>query len=224
MTFPKRKTLIPLIAIAAIFSMIAWSQYQKYQNVNRYVSNGKFPDITLLMSASSEGDIEQVQSLLNRGADITLTNDFGRTALYYAIGNATQTGNHDIVKLLLDAGADINDHYPEGYIDLHYCILSTAVPYSTSSPETLELFSNLANLNPHNVSNHRCEIAKITVMYGKPKTLELFLNSIDPDSASWTAHNAQRTLHSGTLKMLDKLKSLDPEILEQINDILDKYK
>ncbi|PCI10221.1 hypothetical protein COB72_04085 [bacterium] len=215
MTLPKRKILIPFIAAIALISAFTWKHYQ---NVNRYVSRGKFPDITLLMRASSEGDIEQVQSLLDRGADITLTNGFGGTALGFAIGNAINSKNHDIVKLLLESGADINDHYPEGYNDLHYCTLSAAVPYSTSSPEDIDLFSYLANLNPHDVSNHYCQIAGIAARFGNPTTLELFLSSIDPDSASMEAR-----IIASPYSWREKFKALDPDIQQQINDILNKY-
>jgi ankyrin repeat protein len=48
-----------------------------------------------------------VQLLLSRGADINYENGFGKTVLFYAIGD----GNHALVKLLLENRADVNHAY-----------------------------------------------------------------------------------------------------------------
>ena len=56
-----------------------------------------------LIDAAKNGDIELVQRLLDRGADVNAQDDYGNTAL----------SNHhsisiDIVRLLLDKGADLD--------------------------------------------------------------------------------------------------------------------
>lgn len=50
---------------------------------------------------------EALSALLSRGVPVDAENDFGKTALFYAIG----TGNRDAVAFLLDHGADINHAY-----------------------------------------------------------------------------------------------------------------
>jgi ankyrin repeat protein len=58
---------------------------------------------TPVMAAAMRGDAEALKPLLGRGADVNLQGgDFGRTALLMA----TTTGREDVVKLLLDKGAN----------------------------------------------------------------------------------------------------------------------
>jgi ankyrin repeat protein len=59
-----------------------------------------------LMHAVREHDIEMLKALLQRGSDVDWENDIGDTALVRAISMAEP--NVDVVKLLLDAGADPN--------------------------------------------------------------------------------------------------------------------
>jgi hypothetical protein len=58
---------------------------------------------TPVMAAAMRGDVEALKPLLDRAADVNIQGgDFGRTALLMA----TTTGREDVVKLLLDKGAD----------------------------------------------------------------------------------------------------------------------
>lgn len=57
-----------------------------------------------LHQAAADGDIEQVKSLISKGADINAKDEDGDTALHIAIDH----GRQDVVKPLLDKGADIN--------------------------------------------------------------------------------------------------------------------
>ncbi len=216
MTPPKRKILIPLIAATIIISIFAWNQYQKSQDVNLYLSMGsKRPPVTRLMFASDQGDLEQVQSLLKRGADITLTDGFGWNVLYFAI----RGGNHDIVRLLLDADADLNHFHGN---DAQPCTLSFAISRAPSSQEDYEFFSDLVNHTPHDLSNHFCNIALGTTTSGSPKYLELFLNSLDPEYAAGTVQGV-RDNHALGNNWIKKFEELDPAIQQQLNDILNKY-
>ena len=53
---------------------------------------------------ASDGDIENLKILIQRGADLNAKNDEGWSPLHYAVGE-----NHlEVVKLLLDAGANVN--------------------------------------------------------------------------------------------------------------------
>jgi ankyrin repeat protein len=62
------------------------------------------------MWAAYHGDLDLVESLLEAGADATLANAFGTSA----ITEAAIAGNAAILKALLDAGADPNFENPEG--------------------------------------------------------------------------------------------------------------
>ena len=87
----------------------------KWNNIGRvreYLDSGADPDIidrsynnnTALIYASSEGHTEIVELLLDRGADINITNDLGSTALM----EASRNNRTEIIRLLLDRGADPN--------------------------------------------------------------------------------------------------------------------
>ena len=57
-----------------------------------------------LQVAAQIGSMEFVRLLLDKGADINLTNDFGTSALHLSILG----GHEEVTRLLLDEGADIN--------------------------------------------------------------------------------------------------------------------
>jgi len=56
-----------------------------------------------LHQAAADGEIEQVKSLISKGADINAKDKLGKTALHYA----SEKGYTEVVKLLLAEGADI---------------------------------------------------------------------------------------------------------------------
>jgi len=57
-----------------------------------------------LIDAAGSGDVSSVQTLLNKGANIELKNEYGYTALMYA----AYYGHADVVRFLLNKGADVN--------------------------------------------------------------------------------------------------------------------
>lgn len=64
--------------------------------------------ITPLMWAVEGGKAQSVRTLLDRGADVNITDRLGRTALHLAAG----AGDAAIVRQLVDAGADISRRTP----------------------------------------------------------------------------------------------------------------
>ena len=75
----------------------------------------------LLVNAISNNDLEEVKSLIRGGAYINISSDNGTTPLIWAVMNNTESG--DIVKLLLDEGADVNaQRVSDGYTALMYAV------------------------------------------------------------------------------------------------------
>jgi len=75
--------------------------------------------LTPLMRASSQPDI--VRLLIDAKANLNVKdNTYGKTALMYAAGSV----NTETLKLLLDAGADINATSNEGWTALCYAVLA----------------------------------------------------------------------------------------------------
>jgi hypothetical protein len=57
-----------------------------------------------LLAAARKGDLAQVKSLLDHGADVNAKSPYGSTPLFFACDR----GHIEVIKLLLDRGADLN--------------------------------------------------------------------------------------------------------------------
>ena len=68
-----------------------------------------------LLGAVDAGDIELVQSLISKGADVNVKNDRGETPLHLL-----KRGNRDIAELLIAKGADVNAKNNNGSTPLHW--------------------------------------------------------------------------------------------------------
>jgi len=75
-------------------------------DVDRRYADGSTP----LQWAVYEGNVDEVRRLLDAGADPTLANAYGATAM----GLAAEVADTEILRLLLDAGADPDSPNPEG--------------------------------------------------------------------------------------------------------------
>ncbi|KAI1882025.1 hypothetical protein AGOR_G00246450 [Albula goreensis] len=75
----------------------------------------KFDDGAVFLAACSSGDTEEVQRMLDRGADINYANVDGLTALHQACID----DNVDMVTFLVEQGASVNQPDNEGWIPLH---------------------------------------------------------------------------------------------------------
>lgn len=71
---------------------------------------------SLLQVATATGQVEVVEFLLKKGADVNLKDDFGATVLHLAAFN----NDRPILELLINAGADLSAEDKEGSSALHY--------------------------------------------------------------------------------------------------------
>ncbi|MGX3011388.1 ankyrin repeat domain-containing protein [Helicobacter sp. 23-1044] len=81
----KNLLLIFMLAIAQI--QIAWANYDRD-----------------LISAAVVGDLNEVKSLISKGADVNMKDEFGGTVLM----KASMYGHFEIVKFLVSKGANVN--------------------------------------------------------------------------------------------------------------------
>ena len=96
----KRKVLANLLAINIIFLLVLGGWLYKV-----YWLDEPLPGF------AAKGDLQHVQSLLNRGAD---PNSDGIDGVERAIVAAAESGNAEIVDLLIKKGADVNLRDGEG--------------------------------------------------------------------------------------------------------------
>ena len=94
-----------------------------------------------LIDAARNGDIQRVQELLENGADINSIGYDGDTALI----RASDKGYVDIVKLLLDYGADPNIQSEEGG--------DTALILASTHPDTWHVYTDIVRLLLENGAN-----------------------------------------------------------------------
>ena len=74
--------------------------------------------VLALHQAIVDGDVKQVQLLIEGGADISAQNRMGWTPLHTAVRNRKQ----DVVKLLIEKGADVNSTGGVGRMPLHFAV------------------------------------------------------------------------------------------------------
>ncbi|MEL4895394.1 ankyrin repeat domain-containing protein [Crocosphaera sp. Alani8] len=69
-----------------------------------------------LLQATKDGDLEVVQSLVDRGADVNVKDKENATPIMRSVSRNYQ----EIVKLLIEQGADVNAINDWGYTPLKY--------------------------------------------------------------------------------------------------------
>ena len=94
-----------------------------------------------LHQAAAAGDIEQVKSLISKGADVNAKDKpLGRTALHYA----SEKGHTEVARLLISQGAYVNAMCRPGGTPLHYAVIQ-------GDRQTVELLlSKGADINAKN--------------------------------------------------------------------------
>lgn len=89
--------------IAVAENNLEWLEQLLSEGADIDATKGKFKT-TVLMEAAVRGNVEVMTMLLDKGADVNISDEDGWTALM----GATVQGHLEPVKLLLEHGADVN--------------------------------------------------------------------------------------------------------------------
>jgi ankyrin repeat protein len=108
-------------------SLCEAARYNHDTCIQKFISEGADPNAidifgmgwTPLQWASNDGSDTCLKILIAAGVNITVTDEFGRTPLHWAVDSHT-----DRVQTLIDAGADPNIADDRGGTPLHYAALS----------------------------------------------------------------------------------------------------
>ncbi len=91
----KKRQLISLFTLTVFLLVFTWGSSVE--------ARLRFQESSLL-TAATRGNVEQVQTLLDNGANVDFKNSFGRTSLEVAVTR----GHLETVLLLLEWDADVN--------------------------------------------------------------------------------------------------------------------
>ena len=97
------------------------AEYGKWETFNRLLELGAETEEDLLHRACTGSNPKIVQALIDRGFDVNFKH-YGSTPLHeckYAVGCRVNKNYERIVKILVDAGADVNATDDEGRTPLH---------------------------------------------------------------------------------------------------------
>jgi len=101
------RTILSVVILASTVSVAAaQSSATDVNPVDQRQVDGSTP----LQWAVYNGSVSEVQRLLKAGANVSIANNYGVTAMELA----AEVGNTPILKLLLDAGANVDSPNPEG--------------------------------------------------------------------------------------------------------------
>lgn len=79
-----------------------------------------------LLTAAGQNDISAVRLALTQGAEVDATDEYGQTALIYAVNGGARLA---VIQILLEAGANVNAAAEGGWTALHYAARANSVPH-----------------------------------------------------------------------------------------------
>ncbi len=164
----------------------------------------KFSEMTPLIIASANGNIEIIQLFLDNGADIEAKNDDGLTALIVA----SNLGKKKAVQLLLDNGADIEAKDDDGFTALNWSI------YSKNQEIAQFLLDNGADIEAKDNINGKTALIKASSR-GNIEMVQLLL-----DNGADIEANAKNSINS-LLRQMVFFRNKPLKFI--INSILDLF-
>ncbi len=112
--------LLALVGTASLAPKLGQPIYRVMEPINGFMVGGAMwvaakvtgdtKEEPPLIEAVEESDLKRAQKLIAKGADVNQQNSYGYSALFLAAAS----GDTKIVKLLLDAGANVNARGPTG--------------------------------------------------------------------------------------------------------------
>lgn len=153
-------------------------------------------DPEILIEAAREGDLFAVKRSINDGIDMNWKTMFpGRTALMFAASN-----NHEeIVRALIDAGADINIKSSHGTTALMQAALEGHLQITKALIEAGADVDDLRRALPYAISNRHIEVVKALIEAGVNVNANIGLKSTPLFNAAYagTAVIAQLLIEAG---------------------------
>ena len=108
---------IVILFIAAILLPMAKAEKSGERSISSTSENQAKPEYSL-HEAAAKGDIEQIKSLLSKGADVNAKDDRGMTPLH----EAAYYGQKEVAKLLIAKGANVSSKDTSGQTPLHKAV------------------------------------------------------------------------------------------------------
>ena len=126
------------------------------------VNNGR----TAFMKATSLGNLQHIEALLEKGADVNIFDSSGCNALYYA----ALKGNAEILQLILELGADVNKTHEKRK---QYSLIAAA---SGGHGECVRILLEAgADVNHIDYENHSA--LSCSALYGQDKCVKLLIQA-----------------------------------------------
>lgn len=170
----KRKHIVAVVKAGDIAQLDWIISNCKFENKESYVfkESGKiwdciemrYPHNHLLHIAVEKNDINMLNYLLSKGANINIINDVGDTALH----TAAEVGNKSIVQLLLQNGADVNSLNKALETPLHFAATKKDAQIAQL------LVDNGANVNAKNKSDFTA--LQLACFYGNEETMQVLIS------------------------------------------------
>lgn len=205
--------IVTFLAVGAVSSFVYFADKYFMKGIEAVFSDGltNVDDIsqddsaTPLMNAVSDNNLQKAKKLIQDGADVNATNSTGQTSLIYTTYTEDGNINLDMLKLLLESGAD-----PNKADDDHWTILHSAV--SNKDKDATELLLQYkANINKKDIDG---ETPIFETIYNDDDKLLLYLFTKGADLK--VKNNDGQTLKAfakeqNAYHILDVLKRLMPD-------------
>ncbi|MCD6046830.1 MAG: ankX [Gammaproteobacteria bacterium] len=127
-----------LDSLNTLLSLISKSGKYSQEELNNAVNFKDHNGQTALHFAAKAGRLECVKALIDIGADINVQDSLGNTPLHCAVYHFMNTDEDDVVRLLLQGGADHNRGNKSGETWLDLMVMAKAVRESPSKLEDVQ--------------------------------------------------------------------------------------